>query len=96
MLALYNPNSDDYATICGYLKVSISVVCTGDEQIQINEDDDTTGASDANIMMPPQLNPEFYQVTIRIFECQDLPAMDSAKKVMGIGTDGKTDAYIMT
>ena len=96
MLALYNPNSEEYATIFGYLKVSISVVCTGDEQIQINEDEDTTGAGDSNIMMPPQLNPEFYQVRIKIFECQDLPAMDGAIKVLGVGQNAKTDAYVVT
>ena len=32
-LAISNPNSEDYAKITGYLKVSISVVCTGDEQV---------------------------------------------------------------
>ena len=30
-LALSNPNSDNYSEITGYIKVSISVVATGDE-----------------------------------------------------------------
>ena len=30
-LALSNPNSENYSEITGYIKVSISVVCTGDE-----------------------------------------------------------------
>jgi len=32
-LALSNPNSENYSEITGYIKVSISVVCTGDEQV---------------------------------------------------------------
>jgi len=44
-------------------------------------------------MMSPSLNPKFYQLKIRIFQGQDLPAMDSA--VGFIGKD-KIDAYIKT
>ena len=32
-LALSNPNSENYSEITGYIKVSISIACTGDEQI---------------------------------------------------------------
>ena len=64
-LAFSNPNSENYSEITGYLKVSISVAASGDEQVQINEDDD--GANDDNVMMPPQLNPKFYQVKVRFF-----------------------------
>jgi hypothetical protein len=32
-LAISNPNSDNYSEITGYLKVSISVVASGDEQL---------------------------------------------------------------
>ena len=32
-VALSDPNSDEYAKITGYLKLSISVTCTGDEQL---------------------------------------------------------------
>ena len=32
-IALSNPNSEKYWEITGYLKVSISVACTGDEQV---------------------------------------------------------------
>lgn len=37
-LALNNPGADNFAEICGYVKVSISVAATGDEQVQITED----------------------------------------------------------
>ena len=32
-IALNNPNGDDYATIQAYVKVSVAVACTGDEQV---------------------------------------------------------------
>jgi len=32
-LALSNPTSEDFAQITGYLKLSISVIAAGDEQI---------------------------------------------------------------
>jgi len=32
-MALSNPNSEKYSEITGYLKVSISVICTGDKQV---------------------------------------------------------------
>lgn len=88
-LALSNPHGENFADIACYLKVSISVSCEGDEQTQISED---TGEEDTNVMMSPALNPSFYQIKIRIFQGQDLPAMDSA--VGFIGKD-KIDAYLM-
>ena len=65
-IAFSNPNSENYSKITGYLKVSISVACSGDEQVQIEEDDGVEG--DDNVLMPPQLNPKFYQIKIRIFQ----------------------------
>jgi hypothetical protein len=64
-LAFSNPNSEDYSEVTGYLKLSINVTCTGDESVQIEEDD---GPEDTNVLMPPSLNPEFYQVKLRFFE----------------------------
>lgn len=63
-LAFSNPNSENYSEITGYLKVSVNVTCTGDESVQIEEDD---GAEDPDVLMPPSLNPKFYQVKIRLF-----------------------------
>jgi len=40
-------------------------------------------------LQPPQIQPEFYQLYIRLFQAQKLPAMDKAL----LGT-AKTDAYI--
>ena len=57
-MALSNPNSEKYSEITGYLKVSISIICTGDKQVQITEDDGVD--EEDNVLMPPQLNPTFY------------------------------------
>ena len=57
-LALSNPNSENYAEITAYMKVSISVAASGDEQIQIKEDDAIE--EDTDVMMSPALNPKFY------------------------------------
>ena len=64
-IALNNPGSENFAEICGYVKVSISVAATGDEQVQIK--DDTSGVEDPDILMSPSLNPTFYQIRIRFF-----------------------------
>lgn len=90
-IAFSNPNSENYSEITGYLKISISVACSGDEQIQLSEDDGVGGADD--VIMPPQLNPKFYQVKIRFFQAQQLPAMDMA---IAFVRKAKIDAYVTT
>jgi len=87
-VALNNPGGEDYATIQAYLKLSISVACTGDEQVQIEEDE---GPEDTVPLMSPSLNPSFYQIKVRLFQAQDLPALDAA--IGFIGKD-KIDAYM--
>lgn len=86
-LALNNPGGENFAEICGYVKVSISVAASGDEQVQIT--DDTSGKEDPDILMSPSLNPTFYQIKLRFLQAQGLPMMDS-----GIMTKSKIDAYI--
>jgi hypothetical protein len=57
-VALSNPSSPDFNEVTGYLKLSISVACTGDEQVQITED--TSTGDDESVMMPPQIKPDYY------------------------------------
>lgn len=87
-VALNNPDSENYAEICGYVKLSISVVATGDEQIEIKPD--VPGHEDPDVLMSPSLNPTFYQIKIRIFQGQELAAMDNATLL----TKGGIDAYL--
>lgn len=64
-VALSDPNGEDCNEIAGYLKLSISVAASGDEQVQITEDDSV--GTDEDVMIPPQLTPKFYQIKIRVF-----------------------------
>jgi dihydroxyacetone kinase-like predicted kinase len=64
-VALSNPDQDDFKQITGYLKLSISVIAAGDTQLEITEDNSTK--NDDSVMMPPQLNPKFYQLKFRFF-----------------------------
>ena len=89
-LAFSNPNSENYSEVTGYLKLSINVTCTGDESEQIEDDD---GPEDTNVLMPPSLNPKFYQVKLRFFEAQDIPPMDVG---LGFMRKAKSDVYVMT
>ena len=73
-VALSDPYGDNYNEITGYIKICISVTCTGDEAIQM--EDDEAEVEDTDVLMPPSLNPEFYQIKIRFFTAQELPIMD--------------------
>lgn len=58
-LALSNPASSNFNEVAGYLKISITIAATGDEQVQITED---TGGdkSEEAVLMPPCIRPEYY------------------------------------
>lgn len=58
-LALSNPNSENFNEVAGYLKISITIAATGDEQIQINEDNGPESSEEA-VLMPPSIRPEYY------------------------------------
>lgn len=90
-LALSNPNSEVFNEVAGYLKISITIAATGDEQIQIT-DDDGADKSDEAILMPPSIRPEFYQIKFRIFRAEKLPALD----ISLLGKGGSIDAYVTT
>ena len=87
-LALSNPSSPNFSEVCGYLKVSISIAATGDEQIQITEDN---SKDEESVLMPPQMKPSFYQLRFRFFKAEKLPIMDAAL----FGSGGSIDAYIL-
>ena len=56
-----NPESDDFGEVTGYLKISITIAGEGDEQVAI-EDDPNPETDD--VLQPPQIQPEFYQVRL--------------------------------
>lgn len=90
-IALSNPQSPNFNEVTGYLKISISVAASGDEQVQITEDSGSDKTDEESVMMPPSIKPEYYQLRFRFFKAEKLPIMDSG--VMGIG-GGSIDAYI--
>jgi len=53
-----DPSSDEFDKVTGYLKLSIAVSCTGDEPVEIKEENEED--ENSKIMMPPQLHPSFY------------------------------------
>ena len=57
-LALSNPASENFNEVAGYLKISITIAGSGDEQIQINED--SSKDSEDSVLMPPSIRPEYY------------------------------------
>lgn len=67
-VALCDPDSEDYGKVTGYLKVSVAVTATGDETIKIEEDLADEVDQDLEVLMPPSLNPTFYQLKFRLFE----------------------------
>ena len=90
-LALSNPASNNFTEVAGYLKLSITIAGSGDEQVQIT--DEVGGdKSDEAVLMPPSIKPEFYQLKFKFFRAEKLPAMDMAISLLGKG--GSIDAYI--
>ena len=74
--------------INAYVKVSISVIATGDEQVELKPEAEEKENPD--ILMYPSLNQTLYQVKIRVFQGQDLPPMDAGMML----SKPKIDAYI--
>jgi len=86
---MQNPSGTDFNEVAAYLKLSINVIATGDEQVQLTED--TSPSDDSKILMPPCIKPTFYQIYFRFFKAEKLPIMD--KNLIGKG--GSIDAYLI-
>lgn len=88
-IVMSNPESDDIGEVTGYLKLSVTITGESDAQVQIG-DDPNPDVDD--IIQPPQIKPEFYQLYIRFFQAQKIVAMDTS--ALGLIGENKTDAYI--
>ena len=71
-VALANPAAQDITKINGYLKLSISVLSTEDNKVELNPDP----ASDSDCMLPPQIKTTYKQLEIYIFKGEHFPDMD--------------------
>ena len=65
-VAFNNPNSEQYSQIQAYVKLSIQVTAQGDDAFQISED--TRIKEDTNVLMSPSLNPQFFEINIRVLQ----------------------------
>ena len=59
-----NPESEDFGEVTGFLKISITIAGSGDEQVPIEDDPNPT---EEEFIQPPQITPEFYQLKVRFF-----------------------------
>lgn len=89
-LAMSNPSSDSFNEVSAYMKLSITIAATGDEQVQITEDN-APETGEEKILTPASIRPEFYQVRFRFFRAEKLPSMDRNL----FGGAGSIDAYIL-
>ena len=71
-IALANPESKDICKINGYLKLSICILCTEDEKVELLPTE-----SDGKYFIPPQIKTEFKQLQIYIFKGEQFPDMDN-------------------
>ena len=86
-IIMSNPESDEFGEVTGYLKISITIAGEGDEQVPIVDD---PNPDEDDVLQPPQIQPEFYQIKIRMFQAQKIVPLDLAI----FGGKGNIDAYV--
>ena len=85
-IVMSNPEDENYGEVTAMLKMSISICGEGDEQAPI---DDDPNPEKEDVLQPPQVKPEFYQLRFRFFGAQKIVPMDTV--VFG---DNKLDAFV--
>ena len=92
-IALANPESDDITKVNGYLKLSISVLNSNDERVELNPNSN----NDSDCMIPPQIKTVYKQLMIYIFKAEQLPDMDSFGKEKKVNKecDGYVECHYM-
>ena len=84
-IILTNPESETFGEVTGQLKLSITVIGEGDEQIPIEED---PNPEKEEVIQPPSVKPDFYQVHFKFFTAQKIVPCDT-----NFGKNS-TDAFI--
>ena len=85
-IVMSNPESENFGEVTGYLKLSITICGEGDNQVNIGED---PNPAEDDIIQPPQIKPEFYQLYVRFFCAQKIVPMDAA-----LYGKSSVDAYV--
>ena len=63
-IVMSNPESENFGEITGLLKISVTIMGTGDEEVQITDD---PHPEREDVIQPPQIKPKFYQLKFRFF-----------------------------
>lgn len=71
--------------MAGYLKISVSVIGPGDEQVSLTDDLGVDRTDKEIILLPPSISLKYYQLKFRLIKAQNLPKMD---------TFGTCDAFV--
>lgn len=82
-IALFNPDSENFEVVKGYLKVSISVLHETDKPIDLTVKDAST-IGEEELKIPAQLKPKLSQLVVTLLDANSLVKMD---------THGTIDAY---
>ena len=83
-IALANPESKEYSKITGFLKLGVSVLTEGDDQIDLAVAE-SGPMTDEDMLLPPQIQPQSCQIVIRAIKAEKLAKLDST---------GTIDAYV--
>ena len=79
---LSNPESENFSTVRGYLKISASVLHENDKPVDLTIPAKITDKED--LMIPPQIKLQTKQLVLQFFKAEGLPQMDD---------NGTVDAY---
>ncbi|OMJ83746.1 hypothetical protein SteCoe_15288 [Stentor coeruleus] len=75
-IALCNPESENYQKIRGHVKLGVSVLGEGDDDVNLTSAD-SDNADDLEILLPPQISLKPYQLIVSIIKAENLPKMDA-------------------
>jgi len=81
-----NPEAENFGEVTGYLKLSITIAASGDEQVSITDD---PNPNEDDVIQPPQIKPEYYQLKMRFFKAEKIVPMDR-----NLGGVPDIDAYV--
>jgi hypothetical protein len=76
-IGISNPTSKNFNQLSGYLKISASVIGSGDEQIPLTDDHGIDHTEREVMLLPPHISLKYYQLKFRLIKGQKLPKMDT-------------------
>ena len=79
--AMINPDSEDFSSVAGYIKISASVHGIDDSPVELKIDDND---DDADAVIPASVKPKFTQLKMHIVKGEQLPRLDV--KMIGKGS----------